>query len=300
MLVTWYGPGGIPLSLGPDWRLELLTVYDNAGRPSAEFKNAKTGVTVSFLISENLSGAPTAQGCRKDVISGIEKNAGKLISNPTTGELPDGHGGMLAIASHYTHVAGSSRNHDFFAFAGNAKTCAEVHASVVAGTAAEEKSLNEALALFHPDLAYRPNWRDYFAEANAFYRQSPKSGAPFYDAALSSMPVQTRDPEVLNARRIATDQAVIALGMSGKLQPARAYAEHGVTLDPDYPIDYYNLACADAEEGKVADAKAHLQQAFARKANVISGETMPDPKVDDSIQKLRKNKDFWAFVQTLK
>ena len=26
---------------------------------------------------------------------------------------------------------------------------------------------------------------------------------------------------------------------------------------------------------------------------------MPDPTQDDSIQKLKKNKEFWTFVQTL-
>ena len=88
--------------------------------------------------------------------------------------------------------------------------------------------------------------------------------------------------------------------MSGRVQQARAYAERAIKLDPDYPLNYYNLACADAEEGNAADAKAHLQQAFDRKANVIPGETMPDPTKDDSILKLQNNKDFWAFVQTLK
>jgi hypothetical protein len=42
-----------------------------------------------------------------------------------------------------------------------------------------------------------------------------------------------------------------------------------------------------------------LQQAFDRRANVISGEKMPDPMKDDSILKLRNDKAFWAFVMTL-
>ncbi|HEX6770506.1 MAG TPA: hypothetical protein VF126_00675 [Acidobacteriaceae bacterium] len=43
----------------------------------------------------------------------------------------------------------------------------------------------------------------------------------------------------------------------------------------------------------------HLQQAFDRKANVIPGESLPDPTQDDSIQKLRGDKAFWAFVEDL-
>ena len=66
-----------------------------------------------------------------------------------------------------------------------------------------------------------------------------------------------------------------------------------------YPLNYYNLACADAEQGRAADAKDHLQQAFDRKANTIQGEHLPDPTQDDSIQKLKKDTEFWAFVQSL-
>jgi len=300
MLVTWYGPGGIPLPASSDWQLKLFTAFDSAARPSAQFQNVRTAVTVSFLISENLSGTPTAEGCRKDIIDGIQKESGRLIFGATTGELPDGHGGKLATASQFTQLADGASNHDVFAFAGNGKTCTEIHASVVAGTPDEDRNLNDALAMFHPDLSYQPEWKDYFAEGNAFYQQSPMMGAPFYDAALKQMPQGFPDPEVAMARRVATDQIVIALGMSGKIHEARAYAERGVQVDPDYPINYYNLACADAEEGKAADAKRHLQQAFDRKANVNPGESMPDPTKDDSILKLRKNKEFWDFVQTLK
>jgi tetratricopeptide (TPR) repeat protein len=300
MLVTWYGAGGIPLPASADWHLVLFTAYDNAGRPLAQFHNERTGATVSFLIFENQSGTPSSEGCRKDVMDAIEKGEAKLISGSTTGDMPDGNGSKFATASHFTHLAGKVSNHDVFAFAGSAKTCAEVHASVLSGKPDEDKNLNDALALFHPDLSYQPAWQDYVIQGTLFYKQSPMMGAPFYDAAVKHMPAGTADPEIINARRIATDQIVIALGMSGQVQQARAYAEHAIKLDPDYPLNYYNLACADAEEGKAADAKAHLRQAFDHKANVIQGESMPDPAKDDSILKLRNNKDFWTFVQTLK
>jgi hypothetical protein len=55
------------------------------------------------------------------------------------------------------------------------------------------------------------------------------------------------------------------------------------------------LACADAVDKKLADARTRLQQAIAHKANVISGETMPDPTNDDSFLPYRDNNEFWAF-----
>jgi len=62
---------------------------------------------------------------------------------------------------------------------------------------------------------------------------------------------------------------------------------------------YYNLACDDAQERKLTDARNHLQQAFARKGNMIPGESMPDPSKDDSFLPYRSDKDFWTFLESL-
>ena len=91
----------------------------------------------------------------------------------------------------------------------------------------------------------------------------------------------------------------MSLGMSGDIKDSRAVAGKAIATDPDYPLNYYNLACADAEQGDATSAKLHLQQAFDRRANVLKGESMPDPTKDDSILKLKKNEAFWAFVLTL-
>jgi tetratricopeptide (TPR) repeat protein len=88
--------------------------------------------------------------------------------------------------------------------------------------------------------------------------------------------------------------------MSGDIAKARALFEAAIARDPDYPLYYYNLACADAEEKKLADAQVHLQQAFARKANVIPGEVMPDPSKDDSFLPYRDDKEFWKFIEGLR
>jgi Tfp pilus assembly protein PilF len=106
-----------------------------------------------------------------------------------------------------------------------------------------------------------------------------------------------KDQETM--RRVTTDQAGMAYGISGDIRRARAIFEAAIVKDPNYPLYYYNLACADAEEGKLADARSHLQQAFARKANVSQSETMPDPTKDDSFLPYQGNKDFWAFIESL-
>jgi tetratricopeptide (TPR) repeat protein len=95
------------------------------------------------------------------------------------------------------------------------------------------------------------------------------------------------------------DQAGMSYGISGDFAKARSIFEKGVAEDPDYPMYYYNLACADASEKKLSDAKRHLQQAFDRKANVNPGEAMPVPTEDDSFLPYKADKDFWAFLQSV-
>jgi len=294
-LVTWYGLGGIVLPNGQAWRLELLTAYDNDRRPVAQFTNSGSHISVSFILFENLSGKPDMEGCRTDAIEPILQNAGSSILKRVYGEATTNTGQSLATVSYFvdTSAAGVPHQRNLFGFAGNARTCAEIHISSFGDDPAVQDAMKIALGNFHPDLDYRPNAIDYFRVASLLFKNAPALAAPYYKSSLDAMPA---DAQYLTPRRVATDQLVMALGMSGDIKNSRAVAEKAITVDPDYPINYYNLACADAENGNASDAKQHLQQAFDRRANVLKGEQMPDPTKDDSILKLKKNKEFWAFV----
>jgi hypothetical protein len=91
----------------------------------------------------------------------------------------------------------------------------------------------------------------------------------------------------------------MSYGMSGDVGKARAIFEKAIVEDLDYPMHYYNLACADAVWRKLGDARLHLQEAFARKTNVPPDEPMPDPTKDDSFLPHRRNTDFWTFLEHL-
>lgn len=298
MLVTWFGPGAIALPDGPGWKPEMLTVYDNIQRPVAEYTKDDSGLTVSFILFENRSGKPSAAGCREDAINPILEHDAKLISNRVDREEKSATGETLATTSYLLdmRLAGGHHQHNLFGFVGDSKTCAEIHISSVVESPSEEAAMMAVLAEFRPDLKYTPNYEDYFRIASILYKGSPNLAAPYYDASLKVMP---NDASHLTLRRVATDQIVMSLGMTGDLKNSRAYAERAIASDPDYPLNYYNLACADAEEGNATQARAHLSQAFDRRANVIMGESMPDPTKDDSILKLKKDKAFWAFVTAL-
>jgi tetratricopeptide (TPR) repeat protein len=300
MLVVWYGSGAIELPYGPNWKLENLNLYDNRSRPVVQFKKVDARLHVSYIIFEDPSGKPTSEGCRDDTIGPIllhVKKNGWLVSNRVDGEVKNAAGDTLVTTSYQIDMNKPGvHSYNLYGFAGNAKTCTEIHISGEKGTAAEEEAMKAVLTDFHPDLTYQPNAVDYFMLATLLFKSSPALSVPYYDSSLKALP---NDVRFLTPRRIVTDQLVMALGMSGDLKNSRAYAERAIASDPDYPINYYNLACADAEQGNATDAKLHLQQAFDRRANVLKGESMPDPTKDDSILKLKKNKEFWDFVITL-
>ena len=90
----------------------------------------------------------------------------------------------------------------------------------------------------------------------------------------------------------------MSYGITGELKKAHALLDEAVGKDPQYPLNYYNLACAYAEEGDKA-ALANLQLAFDRRANILKGEQMPDPRADSSFQKYVRDSEFVGLMKKL-
>jgi predicted Zn-dependent protease len=99
--------------------------------------------------------------------------------------------------------------------------------------------------------------------------------------------------------RILTDQLIMSYGITGEINKAHALLDEAIGNDPEYPLNYYNQACAFAEEGEKSKALANLDQAFRRKANVLKGEQMPDPRADSSFQKYVRDPDFVSLMKKL-
>jgi predicted Zn-dependent protease len=99
--------------------------------------------------------------------------------------------------------------------------------------------------------------------------------------------------------RILTDQLVMSYGISGQLRKTHTLLDQAIREDPDYPLNYYNLACALAEEGDKVQMLKNLDLAFERRANVLKGEEMPDPRTDSSFQEYVRDADFVSLVKKL-
>ena len=93
-----------------------------------------------------------------------------------------------------------------------------------------------------------------------------------------------------NYWRVLVDNLGMAYGMT---------LNYGVSQDPSYPMFYYNLACVAAERKDMNKTMDYLGKAFARKANSIPGEGMPDPRQDDSFKRFMSNDQFRNFADPL-
>lgn len=110
-----------------------------------------------------------------------------------------------------------------------------------------------------------------------------------------------KDGKQLNTTqdRILTDQLVMSYGITGEMKKAHTLLDEAIGKDPEYPLNYYNRACAFAEEGDKGKALANLDLAFQKKANVLKGEQMPDPRADSSFQKYVRDSDFVNLMKKL-
>jgi tetratricopeptide (TPR) repeat protein len=161
-------------------------------------------------------------------------------------------------------------------------------------------ALHSVFASLQLDANSAPDFKDTLLYAQILFDQQSYRGAgPIYELALQRL-APAPGIDVKTMTRVLTDQAGMSYGISGNVTKARAIFDNAIAIDPDYPMYYYNLACADAEVNNLADARKHLQEAFDRKGNMIRGEKMPDPTQDDSFTPYRHNKQFWSFVEGLR
>jgi hypothetical protein len=242
----------------------------------------------------------TSAKCRDGVLDPAKK------SNPTlkvlqSSELTRPGGPPISLVDFTTQAKDGTTEYRVRGFVATGDICGDLEFYSTKPIEAQDVDLKMILSSYLLDESHAPTVSDIFLYAEILFRkQMFKAAAPLFEAALARVTVDGAPfPSVKTARRVITDQAGMSYGMSGDIGRARAIFEKAIALDSDYPMYYYNLACADAEEKKLGQARLHLQAAFARKANMISGEPMPIPTKDDSFLPYREDKDFWTFLEHL-
>jgi len=241
-----------------------------------------------FLLPEQKS--LTSAACR-DIELNTEKQCDRAFK---ISSLSDIRGNPPIALASYTY---GKKMHAARAFIASSNLCGDLEFYSSSSIDANDPRVKAILGTLQLDPTHAPQFRDVFLYAELLYHaEQYKPAAHLFEKALTMLPDGANQQ---TQRRILTDQAGMAYGISGDINKARDIFNAAIANDPDYPLYYYNLACADAEEHKLADARVHLQQAFERKANVIKGESIPDPTKDDSFTPYRNDKAFWDFLKTL-
>jgi tetratricopeptide (TPR) repeat protein len=206
----------------------------------------------------------------------------------------------VSVVDYSVQGKGGSPAYSVRGFVASGDVCGDLEVYSTQTIRDEDPELLQIFQSFQLDEHYQPGFNDVFFYAQALFNtQQYAAAGPLFERAVT-LAKDSKGVDLKLWRRTAADQAGMSYGLSGDTTKARAIFEAAIVKDPDYPIYYYNLACADAQEKNLPDARKHLQLAFDRKANTLPGEKMPDPTTDDSFTPYRDDKDFWLFLEGLR
>jgi len=285
------------------WHADGYKVVQSSAKPSGQEigirgrDDSRKITFLGFLFTVAAQTSLTGEKCRDGALEEL-KRSNSTLKVLAVSEIPNSNGLPVEMVTY------TAKNHDakmvysIRGFVATGDICGDLELYSESSISAEDPDLTKIFQSYHFDPSYTPQFNDVFLYGQILYRDRMyEAAAPIFEQSLTKF---KDDKSQETMRRVATDQAGIAYGISGDTPKARSLFESAIARDPDYPMYYYNLACADAQEKKLADARIHLQQAFARKGNTIPGEVLPDPSKDDSFLPYRNDKDFWKFVQSLR
>ena len=297
--------------------LELAATQDFQQRVRPDGKetqardsNPSTGLFMTAFL-QRVDFTPSATECRKQWWG-------------TTKEPPQMHreniklteSGNMARVDYDVPVAQGIKvdQHSVHVYMGGGSECAEIHLSVVQYTPAKDAVFNSFLksVRFVADApassattssAAGPppagSAAEQFAKASRFYLEhNYKMAALYYQRALD---MEKQTPTLSDSYfKVLVDNLGMSYGIDGDLAKAKSTFEYGISKRPDYPMFYYNLACTYGEMNQMQPAIAQLREAYRYKANMIPGETLPDPMTDDSFRNFTNDKTFINAVAGMK
>jgi hypothetical protein len=287
------------------WSAEGFKVIESSAKPNGQEigirgKDESGRLTfLGFLFLFPDQAPLTSAKCRDGVLN-PERKSNATLKVLGTSEITQSSSLPVSLVSYTTQGRNGKSAYMVRGFVATGDICGDLEFYSDTPISAGDADLKKIFASYQFDENYAPGFNDAFVYAQILYNAHLyKAAAPIFETALAQLK-QAPGVDVSTMKRVVTDQAGMAYGMSGNIKKARTIFENGIGEDPGYPMYYYNLACADAEEKNLDDARKHLREAFDRKTNVLHGESMPDPTTDDSFLPYRDNKDFWALLEGLR
>jgi tetratricopeptide (TPR) repeat protein len=303
------GPLAISLP-GKTWAVEVhakgFVLDDDQSAPAGKRRimasDNSRGLAVSIQL-EQVDHEPTLDECRQYQRDRIKALSGRF-------DLKDvkywDDGKMAFVEDFIPEYQGKPiKQRNLFACFSKEDVFVDVHISKTPFEPKEEVELSAVMgAVYVADLKSEiasnssPDSMEYFREGSLLFNKGRfrESIGPYQKA----LDLEKQDSRLeKNFWRVLVDNLGMAYGVTGSLDKAKETFEYGVTQDKTYPLFYYNLTCAYAEKDDLDDTMVNLKTAFENKQNTIPGESMPDPRRDDSFQRFMQNKKFRELVDSL-
>ncbi len=289
------------------WSLDGFKITENSAKPNGRELGVRASDTagkvtfLAFLFLAPESAPLTSAKCRDGAMA-AEKKGNAALKILRTIEISRPGGLPVSVTTYTSPNRDGSSTYFVRGFLATEDICGDLEFYSGKSISEGDATLQNTFRSYRLDPAYAPQFADisFYAQVLFLHHDYP-AAAPLFEKALAIVPSDGGPfKSAATARRMIRDQAGMSYGISGNLTKSRGIFEKGVADDPDYPLNYYNLACADAGEKNLLAARLHLKQAFGRRANMIPGETMPVPAQDDSFLPYKNDPEFWAFLQTLK
>lgn len=149
-----------------------------------------------------------------------------------------------------------------------------------------------------PVLAQKTSF-EYLAEGSKYYMNGEykKSIRPYQKALDLEKEERKLDKKFWI---VLVDNLGMAYGMTGDIKNSFAVFEYGISVEPTYPLFYYNMACGYGELGDEDNAIKWLRPAFKYKANMLPGTRFPNPETDSSFAKFRDSEKFKKAIAEMK
>lgn len=159
--------------------------------------------------------------------------------------------------------------------------------------------LAACFAIFASAARAQKTSMEYLIEGSQFYMNGDyKNSIPPYQKALD---LEKKDRKL--ERKfwiILVDNLGMAYGITGDIKSSFAVFDYGISIEPTYPLFYYNMACGYGELGDEDNAIKWLRTAFKYKANMMAGERFPNPETDSSFAKFRDSEKFRKAIAEMK
>lgn len=273
------------------------------GREYLLANNSKTGMVLSVTLERSPRGADP-----KTCPDYLRKRM-KSLANLDPEDVKTFQVGGMSVVEYIVPGPNGMQleQKNFVACTAKEDVYLDIHLSKVKFQPSDEESFIEVLKQTQfadvetaaaPSAPAGTRTMDLFREGSKRFQMQDFSGAIApYQQALDIERGQRRLSKTL--WYVLVDNLGMAYGLSGDLDHAEETFQYGLTQDSGYPMFYYNLACTYAGRNNKEKTMDYLKMAFARKANVIPGEEMPDLRKDDSFRDFMKDAEFRKLANSL-